>query len=376
MFRCATLLALTVVAWLSPARGWAQDAVVLASTVPGYVPGMVVSANDRLNVPEGASATLLFQSGDILRLGGPFEGVLGQQNAASQQNGVAALAELFRTRGIDATVIGGTRSISPTRSVVMIDDVQVDARRSGTYCFQPSSSVWITRPVGDERAYAVRRKGSSRILGWPAGAERVEWPSDVPIDDGSQFEIVTNGAAHATITFRALSGAGLTSLVSGILMGCHDQFDAELHRVTQSVIRPELWMTTDRGRHPVYAPGEPITLTVMSNIDGYLYCAAGAADRGAVPIFPAGAIDGAQMRGSVALSIPGRRDPVALKAGPDVQWIRCWLADRDIASELPHALLNASGRRIPDQLADDLDSIFARVRSTRIQAEALAIAVK
>jgi hypothetical protein len=59
-----------------------------------------------------------------------------------------------------------------------------------------------------------------------------------------------------------------------------------------------------------------------------------------------------------------------------VRWIRCWLADRDIASELPHALLDATGRRIPDQLADDLDGIFSRVRSTRIQAEALAIAVK
>jgi hypothetical protein len=350
--------------------------VVLASTVPGYVPGMVVSANDKLNVPEGASATLLFQSGDILRLGGPFEGVLGQQPAAGPQSGAAALAGLFRARGVDATVIGGTRSVSPTRSAVTVEDVQVDARRSGTYCFQPSSSVWITRPAGDERAYAVRRKGSSRTLGWPAGAERVEWPSDVPIDDGSQFEIVTDGAARATITFRALPGAGLSSLVTGILLGCHDQFDAELHRVTQSIVGPELWLTTDRGRHPVYAKGEPITLTVMSNIDGYLYCAAGAADKGAVPIFPAGAIDGAQMRSSVALNIPSRRDPVALKAGPDVQWIRCWLADRDIASELPHALLDASGHRIPDQLADDLDSVFSRIRSTRIQAEALTIAVK
>ena len=38
-------------------------------------------ATDRLSVPEGASATLLFQSGEMLRLRGPFEGTLGQQQA-------------------------------------------------------------------------------------------------------------------------------------------------------------------------------------------------------------------------------------------------------------------------------------------------------
>ena len=75
----AALLAATAVVSLVSGRAFAEDAVLLTSTVPGYVPGMVVSATDRLSVPEGASATLLFQSGEMMRLGGPFEGTLGQQ---------------------------------------------------------------------------------------------------------------------------------------------------------------------------------------------------------------------------------------------------------------------------------------------------------
>jgi hypothetical protein len=222
----------------------------------------------------------------------------------------------------------------------------------------------------------VRRKGNTRTLAWPTGAERVEWPADVPIDEGSQFEIVTDGVARATVTFHALADVAGSSVATGILLGCHDQFDEKLHRVMQAAVRPELWITTDHGRHPTYHLGEPITLTIISNIDGYLYCAAGGHDGGAMSIFPAGAIDGAQMRGSIALSIPGRRQPAALQAGRDVDQIRCWLADRDITPELPHALLDAPGRRIPDQLADDLDGQFSRIPGTRIQADSLTITVE
>ena len=88
---------------------------------------------------------------------------------------------------------------------------------------------------------------------------------------------------------------------------------------------------------------------------------------------PAGAVDGAQIRGSVALSVPGRRQPVGLTAAGGLEQIRCWLADRDITPELPHALLGASTGRIPDQLAGDLDGLFSRIGGTRIEADVLTV---
>ena len=114
--RRAALLAATAAVSLLFGRAFADDAVLIASTVPGYVPGMVVSATDRLSVPEGASATLLFQSGEIMRLGGPFEGTLGQEQAKAGSNSIAMLADLFRLHGVDATMIGGTRATSLARS--------------------------------------------------------------------------------------------------------------------------------------------------------------------------------------------------------------------------------------------------------------------
>src|SRR5690242_11688091 len=196
------------VASLAYGRASAEDAVLLTSTVPGYTPGMVVAAADRLSVPEGATATLLFQSGEVLRLRGPFDGTLAQQQPASGSGSAALFADMFRLHGVDATVIGGTRATGMARSAPTMDEVQIDPGRSGTYCVEPATSVWITRPSGGAGVYALRRKGSSRTLAWPPGAQRMEWPADVPIEDGSQFEIATGGTARATVTFRNVgSGA-------------------------------------------------------------------------------------------------------------------------------------------------------------------------
>jgi hypothetical protein len=354
----------------------AEDAVLLASTVPGYVPGMVLSPADRLILPDGATATLLFQSGEMLRLRGPFEGTLGQPRSATAAGSAASFADMFRMQGADATVIGGTRSAGSAHFSPGLDDVEVDPERSGTYCIGPDTSVWIRHPAGDNGAYALRRKGSVRALAWPSGADRTEWPADVPIEDGSQVEITTRGTARATVTFRGLppNAASLPAwIASGIVLGCHDQFDHELRRFSRSVSEPELWITTDRGRKPVYKSGEPIGLTIVSNTDGYLYCVAAGDDGSVKPIFPAGAVDGAQVRGSVPLAIPGRRQPSGLIAAGITGRIRCWLADRDIAPELPHALLGAPSARLPDQLAGDLDGLFGHIGGTRIEADVLTV---
>jgi hypothetical protein len=165
-----TWFAVVIIGVLGFRQAAAEDAVLLSSTVPGYSPGMVVSPTDRLILPDGASATLLFRSGEVLRLRGPFEGSLGQQQTESGRSGVALLADMFRMRGVDATVIGATRSTGPGARRETIDDVEVDPQRSGTYCIEPATSVWISRPAGDPGAYPLRRKGTTPAFAWPATA--------------------------------------------------------------------------------------------------------------------------------------------------------------------------------------------------------------
>jgi hypothetical protein len=366
--------AVAAVASLMFSAAHAEEAVLLASTVPGYTPGMVISSSDTLSVPDGATATLLFESGEMLRLRGPFDGTLGQQQAKAGESSVSTIVDMFRLHGIDATVIGGTRSTGQTRIIVAMDDLQIDPQRSATYCVAPATSVWITRPVVEQGVYALHRMGRTRTLGWPPGAARIEWPADVPIEDGSQFEIAADGAARTTVTFRTMPAAtGPAQVAKGLLLGCHDQFDDELRTIRRSATAPEVWITTDRGRRPTYHAGEPISLTITADADGYVYCVAIKDDGGATPIFPSGAIDGAKLRGSAPLAIPGRRQPVGLAAFPGLSQVHCWLADRDITPELPHALLGTATGRLPDQLAGDLETLFARVGGTRIASDVLTV---
>jgi hypothetical protein len=358
----------------------ADDAVLLTSTAPGYAPGMVVSASDTLSLPEGSSATLLFQSGETLRLRGPFKGLLAPLRDAGSTASLVRLVDAFRAQGVDAAVIGGTRATGLGRVRVAIDDVQVDPRRSGTYCLQPSTSVWIGRPDQEHGQYSLRRGRSTKPIAWPPGAARIEWPPNVSIDDGDRYEILTDGVSRVTVTFRLMpaeAASDAASVAQGILRGCQEQFSESLRRLAQAAGPPELWLTSDRGQHPVYRTGEPIALTVKSNADGYLYCIASRENGAVTPIFPAGAVSGARVHAPMAVSMPGPRRHAELIAGPSGrQEVRCWLADRDISPELPHAMLDAAMTPLPDSLARDVEAIFAGITGSQMARTSMAIRVE
>jgi hypothetical protein len=349
----------------------AEDAVLLASTTPGYAPGMVVAAGDRLRLPEGASVTLLLRSGEMLRLRGPLEAVLETAVPARNAGSAVALANVFRARGIDASVIGGARASTVARHRAPPEDIKLDVQRSGTWCVGPSDTLWLTRPAEDIPALALRRRGNVRSIAWPPGASRVEWPSDVQVEDGDRFEVVISGKATATLTIRLVSATDRSEaalLAEAMLLGCREQYQTALRRLARAAVPPELWLTTDRGRNSAaYRSGEPVELIVMANMPGFLYCVVEQADNTATAVFPAGAIDGARLPEAVPVSLQGHRHSLALQAGPrGTARVQCWLADRDVTPELPHALLDTSGSRLPDQLAAELDMIFARVHGSRM----------
>jgi hypothetical protein len=378
--RRAALLAALMLSLVTRAGAAAsEDAVLLSSTAPGYVPGMVITASDRLALPDGASATLLFRSGQMLRIRGPFEGAL---NVAEGRSGETApgLAKTLQMQGVDAAVIGGTRAVRGARPRLAPDDVRVDPQRSDTYCLKPGDSVWISRPAEEGSSYGLRRRGNTRALQWPAGAPRIPWPDEVPIEDGDGFEFVVDGTPRVTATFRIMKDRPASEaawVAEGILRGCRDQLDAVLGQLAKDVVPPELWLTTDHGRAPVYHPGEPIQITVQSNTDGYLYCVLAEGPDEAVPVFPTGAVDGARIRGVAPVSIPGSRRSAALRAGPaGTEQIRCWLADRDISAELPHGFFVRSAERLPERLAADLDGAFANVPGSRISKASLTLRVE
>jgi hypothetical protein len=359
---------------LGSAGASAADAVLLASTAPGYAPGAVIDGDERIRLPEGASVTLLLRSGQLLRLRGPAE--IALDLAAAPRWEGAALAQAFRMRGVDATVIGASRASGPARPQPRPQEVMVDAQRSGTYCVGPTDTVWLTRATAAGSDVVLRRRRFSRNLVWPQGAERIEWPADLPIEDGDRFEVLAGGAQQAMLTFHTVAATApseAAAIAEAVLLGCHEQQEGALRRLARAAVPPELWLTTDRGRNPVYRSGEPIALTAIASAEGWLTCVAVRADGTAVPVLAAGG----RLPAAVPTAVPGPRRDAALRAGPPgTERIRCWLSDRDIAPELPAALLGAPDARLPDELTADLHTVFSRAGGSSVTTASLPIRVE
>jgi hypothetical protein len=121
-----------------------------------------------------------------------------------------------------------------------MEDVLVETRRSATWCISAADTIWLARPEAAGR-YALRRHGNVRALAWPPGATRIEWPADLPIEDGDRFELLRDGEAQASIGFRRMPAAANepAAVAAGILLGCRDQFAAALEQLARSVAPAE-----------------------------------------------------------------------------------------------------------------------------------------
>ena len=165
----------------------------------------------------------------------------------------------------------------------------------------------------------MRRRGNLRRIAWPPGAARAEWPGELPIEDGDSFEVLTDGQPRATLTFRLLRSTGgseASDVAQGMLLGSREQYGSVLRRLARTSLTPELWLNTERGRNPVYAPSERMGLTVVADADGWLYCVSNRSDGTAMAVFPAGAIGGSGLPAAVPASLPGHRHSIELQAGP------------------------------------------------------------
>jgi hypothetical protein len=231
-------LGLMMSLWLRPSMA-ADRAVVISSSLPELAPGTILEEEKSLSLPSGASAVLLFRSGEMLRLNGPFEGKpTGMIRADGAEGSVGELVGLLRAQGASASVIGATRGWPTPQRPRSGDDVTVGLDRSGIYCLQPGDTVWLTGQRGGKASIRLRRGRSVRELPWPPNASRIEWPSDLPIEDSDIFEALDpSGAPTASMIFRRVKPApsASASIAERILVGCREQAEPELRELIHSV---------------------------------------------------------------------------------------------------------------------------------------------
>jgi hypothetical protein len=136
--------------------------------------------------------------------------------------------------------MGGSRAISAQQRTGE-GEVLVEAQRSGTWCIGAGDTVWLARPAQGAGRYALRRRGNVRSLAWPPDAARIEWPVDLPIEDGDHFELLRDGDALASYTFRRMPAteSEAATVAAGMLLGCRDQFADALEQLARGVAASE-----------------------------------------------------------------------------------------------------------------------------------------
>jgi len=235
--RSALALLLCSAVSIAATPGEAEDAVLVSSTVDRFVPGSVITDDQTLALPAGATATLLFRSGVIVRLKGPFEARLDTVKPAGAPGGTEGLVQALKGKGMDVSVIGATRGFTvPTARAAMTGGglVNVDVRNSAIYCFGPDDSFWLTGAAVTGATIRLRRGRSVREVAWPKGAARVAWPADVLVEDGDRFDIVDNaGAIVATMIFHRLDpqASATAWIATGLLSGCRSQIAPALREL-------------------------------------------------------------------------------------------------------------------------------------------------
>lgn len=364
------VLAATVASLAITPPAAAAEAVVVASTAPGYAQGQLVPDGAAVTVPDGANALFLFASGRMVRVKGPFEGALDKMPEASSWNGVGTLVGGERFFQTD---LGAARALSSPMQKGAEQVFAVDPGVAGTQCVKAGGTAMLQKPRDPALVPATLRDtahGTSATVRWDKG-NSMPWPKELALKDGAELAVAgPDGKPRHTLRLRVVDsdgeGAALAVRLAGA--GCAAQAAALLTPVRDSMAPLNLYLSTDRGLYPTYRPGEPVTLVLQTNRDAHVYCYLRNTRGQLTPIFPSGPSASALVEGHRTLSMPGDRMPMPLRAGesgggkPGDQEVRCFAAGRDLGNDLPGR--RDAFRPLTDEAAAKLEQTLNSLRQT------------
>jgi hypothetical protein len=173
----------------------AVQMVVVNSTAPSIVPGIVINEGEELNIPAGNMVKLVSESGEIIRLKGPFAGVpkVGSQtmNHKFSKDLIAYLKAMFANRELDASVIAAVRA---NRSPIAPNLWWLNISLSGKHCFPTEKPIFIWRSGVKKRTELLIKKsgGTATKSLWSAGTPTTAWPNSMPLENGVWYSLITS----------------------------------------------------------------------------------------------------------------------------------------------------------------------------------------
>jgi len=180
----------------------AQQLVVIASGAPAFKPGQVVKAGTAVEIPAGASVTLVTETGKMVVLKGPFSGPAQAGGQGGDKGGdgklITSLSELLSGSGKESGSLGTMRAVAPPKPPT--DAWVINTGKSGEFCLLAKGPAVLWRAKAAKgRTVTLKNLGdkSKSTAQWPAGNATMAWPSKVTLADGARYLLRMKGSRAA-----------------------------------------------------------------------------------------------------------------------------------------------------------------------------------
>ena len=202
----------------------AQYIVVEARGI-GMAVGSVVDPTKPLVLKQGQHLTLISDSGQTIKLDGPFEKA---PVAAQGVQLAAAFGSLVTNQNGRTGEIGTTRGSNVAK---LPTPWLIDATRSGTVCLRQGEAPVLWRPAAATQADVVimaADRSWKAEANWPKGAERLDVKSDMGVHGNASYFVSVNGAEQAISVSTVPASLANDQMRAAwmIQKGCNQQAEA------------------------------------------------------------------------------------------------------------------------------------------------------
>ncbi len=214
----SSFIGILLMTWAFSAQ--AQQLVVIASGAPSLKPGQVVKSGAAIEIPAGASVTLVSETGKTVILKGPFSGpAKAGDQGGGQGDGkgegdklIASLSGLLSGSGRETGSLGTMRAAAPPKPPS--DAWVINTGKSGDFCVPAKGPVMLWRDKAAKARILTLKNltdKSKSTAEWPAGSATLKWPSKVKITDGARYLLRMKGSRAARKFKLHLVPGGLAS---------------------------------------------------------------------------------------------------------------------------------------------------------------------
>jgi hypothetical protein len=220
-----TILAGILAMPLFVSAAMAAQYVVVEARGIGMKVGTIIDPTKPLDLQQGQHLTLISDSGQTIKLDGPYhkapvaeQGVqLAAAIGALATNGNGRLGEIGTTRGV------GTATLP--------NPWLIDATRSGRVCLQQGQTPVLWRPAAAQAADLVimpADRSWKAQADWPRGDDRLVVRADMGVHGGANYFVVLNGNESAVSVSTVPSALSTDQMRAAwmIQKGCTAQAEA------------------------------------------------------------------------------------------------------------------------------------------------------